>query len=199
MSLILAAVLQAAGSPFPPDLHETSSERAGAFVIEHERFERRGVPIMHMPSAWQKVRLIWSAPDDRVRYELEDNGGALALSATVKPPGGETCLASGPIARYGAQPGTAAVWKAGFPALAALIKGCPGVNKAMLTMLRIAYDAAASDFPAASLRMRAVATQAFGGIAPRCLRFSDRNVDSFVGRECVSWSKDPRGDAPVRR
>ena len=173
-----------------PDLNETTREQVGRFVVEHERFERRGTLIMHVANAWQKVRLVWQSREGTVRLVLEDNGGTLAMSwAVASPTPDRSCSGGHPPVNYALLSGKERDWRQ----IGALFRGhakpCGLPYTDAVSRARGEFDAALTDFPAASLAMRATATRVFGGVARRCIAFDVRPAfDPFRGAECIRWS-----------
>ena len=198
MTVLLAAIVPSGvWAKHAPD-GETRIKREslpGNFAIEDERWSTQA-PVLDVSMASHKVRLRWTSADSRLTAYYEDDGQTLRLGSELKPGSGSyTCATYGGAYAYGPAVGTAAAWRAGFPAMVPWLRiRCPHADDATLARYRAEFMAAADHFPAASARFRGVASEAFGGTARRCIAFEREPKIRPVLWEprCIRWSGSKR-------
>jgi hypothetical protein len=173
----------------PADIRK-SAERIGAFTLELEEY--RDSKGGEMPRQWKKVRMLWRSGDGLSEIELLDDGYTLARSYAARSADGKNvCMGGGGLSQYG--PGSHFETYARH--YSDFLKSCstdPARAKAYQAELRQAL----TFYPAAGARLKALATRAFGRLAPRCIRFKERDLSSnpMWHRECARYSKpaEPR-------
>jgi hypothetical protein len=190
LSLLLAAPFLAASIPPPPEDPadiRTTEERIGAFQLELEEYRDTGPWATNPPRQWKKVRQIWRSGDGLSEIQVEDNGYTLSRSYTLRSADRmNVCMGVGGLSQYG-RPGTAASLRAYARDYLDFLESCriePARHAAYEAELRLALP----DLAAAGSRLRSLATAAFGGLAPRCIRFRKRLLDPMF-RKCTRFSK----------
>ena len=192
-ALALSLAPLAAGD-LPPPRPDTAftGERIGAFRLIREEYRNTGVFIMHMPSQWTKVRMVWRSSDGLTEVQLEDDGFTLQVSymaeSAVQP---HSCIGNAGLSKYGKGP-PGAFWKANRSEYLKFVKTCAAVDRSKLPTYKAEHLQALADFPAALERMRAMAVEAFGQLDRRCIRYESRYYDVMAGPQCARYSGEKK-------
>ncbi|HEU0098416.1 MAG TPA: hypothetical protein VFQ67_06525 [Allosphingosinicella sp.] len=184
--LVATAIPALATIPLPPedpaDIRKTE-ERVGAFRLELEEYRQTGPDAWNPPREWKKVRMVWRSADGLSEAVVEDNGYTLSRDYSLKSADGMNHCMGGGLSQYGS--GThPAVYKRAY---LEFLKSC-GAEPARVKAYGAELDGAFTDYAAAGERLKALASAAFGGLAPRCIQFK-QDLFPPMNRQCVRYSK----------